>query len=196
MGPTIHAGAHSRGLHMFGPDAAVPRAILPDRFLPKRREVAMRCLPVPCSLLVLALIMGCVTGRAEARRADATPDAAASSLPPGPSGIFFGLPGEETDGRLPGAFLPAEWWHPEPAESPKPGEVTLVGRSVRRGAGSATRRPPPSLNPSPRPEHLRYWTRRPPDPRVLAQARQLYQQKLAEAQARYPNSTGWGHSHA
>lgn len=113
------------------------------------------------------------------------------------AGIFVEGPGAGESSRLRGAFLPAEWLDVgSPAEEAMPaGEIALVGRGIRRGPGTGVRRPP-LLNARPLPDPLRYWRQRPADPQVVAQARQLYRQRLAEAQERYPNAKGYQDHHA
>ncbi|MBN1205273.1 MAG: hypothetical protein JXB05_10145 [Myxococcaceae bacterium] len=96
-----------------------------------------------------------------------------------------------------GAFLPAEWWEDLPREeAPAPPEgIILAHRPVRRGAGPGVRRPPPLLSSRPPQRLAPYGIRRTVDPKVVEQTRQLYYQRLAEAQAMYPNSSGYENHH-
>lgn len=154
----------------------------------------MRCSKELLAFLSLLILASCSVRGTVAHR-DAVDPGEADSLSGGLS-TFVEWPEAGAENRLPGAFLPAECWEPMPVEVPASAEVMPVGRPVRRGVGPGLRRQPPLLNPRPPPDPLRYWTRRPPDPRVVEQARRLYWQKLAEAQARYPNSGGYQEHHA
>lgn len=145
-------------------------------------------------LLALLILVGCTASGTLVRREGADPGEATPLM--AETGIFVGWPGGGTERRLPGAFLPSAWWETTPEKLVVPGEITQVVRPLRRGAGPGTRRPPPLLNPRPSQDPLRGWARRPPDPLVVEQAQQLYRRKLAEAQARYPNSEGYQEHHA
>lgn len=95
------------------------------------------------------------------------------------------------------AILPAHCWEDAvEAGVPVADEPLLVRRPIRRGGGPGSRRPPPLLNPRPTPDQMGYWRRLPPNQRLVEQTRQLYFQRLAEAQARYPNSRGYEDHHA
>jgi len=94
------------------------------------------------------------------------------------------------------AILPAHCWEDATAAGvPIADEPLLARRPVRRG-GPGSRRPPPLLTPRSTPNELSYWRHLPPNQRLVEQTRQLYFQRLAEAQARYPNSTGYEEHHA
>jgi hypothetical protein len=99
--------------------------------------------------------------------------------------------------RLIGAFLPAEWWGDLSIdeEAAAPEGIVLTHRPVRRGSGPGVRRRPPLLSPRPPQSLAQYGIRRTVDPKVVEQTRQLYYQRLAEAQARYPNATGRQNHH-
>lgn len=91
-----------------------------------------------------------------------------------------------------GAFVAEEW-----ADSRSTEGVQVDGRrpSRRRGGGEPGRRQPPLLNPRPTPEQQQAQQRRAADLAVVLQARQLYVQRLKEAQERYPNSAGYENHH-
>jgi hypothetical protein len=110
------------------------------------------------------------------------------------AGVFVEMPGDGEE--VLGAFLPAEWWEEGAETEPSVGDIVLVRRPRPRGTGPGPRRQPPLLNPGPTPETLRYWTRRTVNPKVVEQTRRLYYQRLAEAQALYPNSSGYQNHHA
>lgn len=97
----------------------------------------------------------------------------------------------------PGAFLPAEWWENLPINEEADGseEIILAHRPVRRGPAPGVRRPPPLLSTRPPSGPAQYGVRRTVDQRVVEQTRQLYFQRLAEAQATYPNSSGYENHH-
>jgi hypothetical protein len=65
----------------------------------------------------------------------------------------------------------------------------------RRGGGEPGRRQAPLLNPRSTPEQRQAQERRAADLAVVLQARQLYVQRLKEAQERYPNSEGYENHH-
>lgn len=155
----------------------------------------MRRVQAAALLVTLNLfgMTGCA-GRTVARGDEADPGAVDSPFEG--MGFFVEWPEVGSEDRLPGAFLPAECWDLTPEAAGAPGEITQVRRPVRRGTGQGPRRQPPLLNPRPPPDPHQFWRRRPPDRRVVEQARQLYWQRLAEAQARYPNSTGYQEHHA
>ncbi len=91
-----------------------------------------------------------------------------------------------------GAFVSGEW-----VDSPSSEEPHVEGRrpARRRGGGEPGRRQPPLLNPRPTPEQKQAQERRAADLAVVLQARQLYFQRLKEAQERYPNSAGYENHH-
>lgn len=148
-------------------------------------------------LVCLALVLaGCAaTGTLAQSRNSASSQVAPDGLEG--AGIFVEGPSASESSQLRGAFLPAEWldvWSLAEEEIAA-GEIAHVGRGVRRGPGTGVRRPP-LLNARPLPDPLRYWRQRPADSQVVAQARQLYRQRLAEAQERYPNARGYQDHHA
>jgi hypothetical protein len=65
----------------------------------------------------------------------------------------------------------------------------------RRGGGEPGRRQPPLLNPRPTPEQRQAQERRAAELAVVLQARQLYFQRLKQAQEKYPNSEGYQDHH-
>jgi len=146
------------------------------------------------ALLAVAILGACATNGSVAKGMEADSHASEFSLPAG-LGVFVEWPHPGTGDGIVGAFLPSEWWEPTSEEVVAPGQVILARRPVRRGSGPGNRRQPPLLNPRPTPDQPRFWAQRPPDPRVVRQAQQLYRQRLAEAQARYPNSTGYQDHH-
>jgi len=136
---------------------------------------------------LLAVAAGCAAPAAVAPRAEAAEVVLEGTA------LFVEAVG---DGDEPsGVFLPSELWDAE-AEL-FAGDIVLAGRNWRRGGGQGTRRPPPPLlNPRPGPESLRYWARRTTaDPKAVEQTRRLYYQRLAEAQAMYPNASGYQNHH-
>ncbi len=94
-----------------------------------------------------------------------------------------------------GAFFPVEWWEDGVEASPEAAGIVQVRRPMRRGGGPGPRRPAPLLNPRPAPESVQYWMRRTVNSKLVEQTRQLYWQRLAEAQALYPNSSGYQNHH-
>ncbi len=66
---------------------------------------------------------------------------------------------------------------------------------TRRRGSPRPWRQAPLLNPRPTPEQLQVQTRRVANLKVVLQAQQLYRQRLAEAQTRYPNSPGYQEHH-
>ena len=138
------------------------------------------------SAWVLVVAAGCAAPGAVAPQEESA-GGSTEALLEGTS-VFVEVPG---DGEEPlGAFLPAEWWEEGPETESPAGDIVLVRRPVRRGTGPGQRRPPPLLNPRPTPNSVRYWQPRAVSPKVVAQTRRLYYQRLAEAQAMYPNSSG------
>ncbi|HEX5754500.1 MAG TPA: hypothetical protein VFZ09_50415 [Archangium sp.] len=72
----------------------------------------------------------------------------------------------------------------------------LSRRPPRRGGpGGPPVRRPPSLNPRPTPRQRQEMQRRAADLAAVQAARELYVQRLAEAQALYPNSQGYQDHH-
>lgn len=68
-------------------------------------------------------------------------------------------------------------------------------RPVRRSPGAGPLRRPPLLNPRPSPAQFQTRAQRNANLAVVLQARQLYQRRLKEAQATYPNSPGYENHH-
>ncbi len=95
-----------------------------------------------------------------------------------------------TDTTASGAFVCAEW-----VDAPSSDNVEGRRPSRRRGGGEPGRRQPPLLNPRPTPEQRQVQERRAADLAVVLQARQLYFQRLKEAQEKYPNSVGYENHH-
>jgi hypothetical protein len=88
----------------------------------------------------------------------------------------------------------------EPARSQDPGSGTgelLSRRPPRRGGrgGPTGSRLSPSLNSRPTPQQRLENQRRAADLAAIQAARKLYQQRLADAQAAYPNSSGYQDHH-
>jgi hypothetical protein len=88
----------------------------------------------------------------------------------------------------------------EPARSQDPGSGTgelLNRRPPRRGGrgGPTGSRLTPSLNPRPTPQQRLENQRRAADLAAIQAARKLYQQRLADAQAAFPNSSGYQEHH-
>lgn len=155
----------------------------------------MRCVKVLIASLALVIFDGCATSGAGERSEEARLHEAGPSPSDG-MGIFVEGPDARAEDQLRGVFLPAECWEAWLEEEVSAsGEITRVSRPARRGSGPGPRRPPPLLNPRPTSDQLRYWQQRPPDPRVLEQARRLYFQRLTEAEAMYPNSSGYENHH-
>jgi hypothetical protein len=96
---------------------------------------------------------------------------------------------------LPGTFLPREWELLVSSAGEDPLEGAVATRPVRRGSGAGVVRRPPLLNPRPSPAQLQARAQRTANHAVVIQARQLYQQRLKEAQAAYPNSPGYENHH-
>jgi hypothetical protein len=108
-----------------------------------------------------------------------------------------------------GAFVAAEWVDAHSsAEGVQLRAAEEVGagteganvegrRPVRRrgGGGEPGRRQPPLLNPRPTPEQRQAQERRAAEMAVVLRARQLYFQRLKEAQERYPESEGYHNHH-
>ncbi|WP_309895448.1 hypothetical protein [Archangium sp.] len=84
-----------------------------------------------------------------------------------------------------------------PAHAPEsaPGEFLSRRPPRRSGPGGPPVRRPPSLNPYPTPRQRQEMQRRAADLAALQAARKLYVQRLAEAQALYPNSLGYQDHH-
>ncbi len=147
-------------------------------------------------LVSLAVVLsGCAATGWDAQGGSGPSGEVVPSFSPGAI-VFVEGPDEKHGERLLGAFLPAEcleMWPREEAIAAR--EIVLVGRSSRRGPRGGVRQPP-LLNPRPPHDPLHDWRQRPPDPRVVEQARQLYRQRLAEAQERYLNSKGYQDHHA
>jgi hypothetical protein len=135
---------------------------------------------------LLAVAAGCAAPAAVAPRAEAAEVVLEGTA------LFVEAVGDGDES--PGTFLPSGLW--DEGAGASVAEIVLVGRNSRRGGGPGARRPPPLLNPRPGPESPRYWARRTADPKVVARTRQLYYQRLAEAQARYPNASGYQNHHA
>ena len=88
----------------------------------------------------------------------------------------------------------------EPARSQDPGVGTgelLSRRPSRRGGrgGPTGSRLSPSLNPRPTPQQRMENQRRAADLAAIQASRKLYQQRLADAQAAFPNSAGYQDHH-
>jgi hypothetical protein len=96
---------------------------------------------------------------------------------------------------LPGAFLPRQWELLVWSAGEDPLEGAVATRPVRRGPGAGAVRRPPLLNPRPSPAQVQARAQRTANLAVVLQARQLYQQRLKEAQATYPNSPGYENHH-
>lgn len=94
-----------------------------------------------------------------------------------------------------GAFLPLEWESLVWAAGTDPLEGAVATRPVRRNPGLGPVRRPPLLNPRPSPAQVQARAQRSANLAVVLQARQLYQQRLKEAQAKYPNSPGYENHH-
>ncbi|MCY0997159.1 hypothetical protein OWM54_08380 [Myxococcus sp. MISCRS1] len=110
-------------------------------------------------------------------------------------GTFVDAPSGGGDGVLPGAFLSPEWESLVWAGAASPLEGAVAMRPVRRSAGTGPLRRPPLLNPRPSPAQAQARAQRNANLAVVLQARQLYQQRLKEAQATYPNSLGYENHH-
>jgi hypothetical protein len=95
------------------------------------------------------------------------------------------VPTETTAG---GASVSSEWME---------ASANVEGRrpTRRRGGGEPGRRQPPLLNPRPTAEQRQAQERRAAELAAVLQARQLYSQRLKEAQERYPNSEGYENHH-
>jgi hypothetical protein len=148
----------------------------------------MRLTKLPWGGILLLLTLGCAS----------TPGAlGAAGLTTSSAGLGLFLEGEAKgdDGHLPGAFFPydSDSWLLDSAQEPESG--ALASRGMRRGGRAAPSRQPPLLNPRPPPAQSQQWARRAADLRVVEQARKLYRERLAEAQARYPNSDGYEDHH-
>ncbi|WP_375771153.1 hypothetical protein NR798_09720 [Archangium gephyra] len=88
----------------------------------------------------------------------------------------------------------------EPVRSQDPGSGTgelLNRRPPRRGGrgGTTGSRLTPSLNPRPTPQQRMENQRRAADLAAVQAARDLYQQRLADAQVAFPNSAGYQDHH-
>jgi hypothetical protein len=150
----------------------------------------MRKMKLLALVVALTALWGCSSSK-ELRRTEV--DGAGEEGVPAP--VFIEML-DVYGGPLAWAILPAHCWEDATeAGVPIADEPLLARRPVRRG-GAGLRRPPPLLNPRPTPNQLGYWRRLPPNQRLVEQTRQLYFQRLAEAQARYPNSTGYEEHHA
>jgi hypothetical protein len=75
------------------------------------------------------------------------------------------------------------------------GELRMRRPPRRGGPGRSLGRRPPLLNPRSPPEERLEIQRRAADLEAVHASRNLYSQRLAEAQARYPNSTGYQEHH-
>ena len=129
-----------------------------------------------CGLLVL---LACAGGTEAVRRGSAAELA---------EGTVF-VEGE------PGAFLPREWELLVESAGEDPLEGAVATRPPRRGPGIGAVRRPPLLSPRPSPAQVQARAQRMANLAVVLQARQLYQQRLKEAQATYPNSPGYENHH-
>nr|BDT30848.1 hypothetical protein MFMH1_05170 [Myxococcus sp. MH1] len=112
-----------------------------------------------------------------------------------------------TDEDTAGAFLPdeaadgtgrAEFEQPEAycaSRTDTACESAGMRLPLRRGPGARPWRRPPLLTPTPTPQQSQLQAHRLANLQVVQQARQLYAQRLKEAQARYPNSAGFQEHH-
>ncbi len=76
-------------------------------------------------------------------------------------------------------------------------EQVMARRPLRRGGRGrlGERTPPPLLNPRPTQEEIAARRRQTEEHRLIQQARERYDQALAEARARYPNHQGYQEHH-
>ncbi|WP_223758160.1 hypothetical protein [Myxococcus sp. RHSTA-1-4] len=138
---------------------------------------------------VVLLLLACAGG-AEAVREDS-----AGEVAPVEGSVFVEGATEEGDGGPPGAFLPDDWEHLVWGTDPLDGAVALRP-PVRRGGGArAVRQPPLLATPRPTPLQVQVRAQRTANHAVVLQARQTYYQRLKEAQATYPNSSGYENHH-
>jgi hypothetical protein len=133
-----------------------------------------------CGLL---LLLACAGGTEAVRHGDAV------ELEEGT--VFVAGGGDS----LPGAFLPREWELLVWAAGKEPLEGAVATRPVRRGLGAGAVRRPPLLNPRLSPAQVQARAQRTANLAVVLQARQLYQQRLKEAQVTYPKSPGYENHH-
>lgn len=140
---------------------------------------------------VVPLLLACAGG-AEAVREGATGDVASVE-----GSVFVEGATEEGDGSPSGAFLPEGWEHLVWGAGTDPLDGAVALRPpVRRGAGArAVRQPPLLATPRPTPLQAQVRAQRTANHAVVLQARQTYYQRLKEAQATYPNSSGYENHH-
>jgi hypothetical protein len=127
--------------------------------------------------------------------------------PPGAVLLVHRVQEEGTPKAGSGAFVPLEWmdgWNEEALrESGYRAEVIELDAEPamarrpprRRGPGSGVRGPPPLLNPRPTPEQMEQQRRRAADHAAVLASRQLYFQRLREAEQKYPDFVGQYHHH-
>ena len=144
---------------------------------------------LPC---VVLLLLACAGGT-EAVREGATGDWASVEQVEGST--FVEATTEEGDGSLSGAFLPEGWEHAVWGAGEDPLEGAVATRPMRRGGARSVRQSPLLATPRPTPLQAQVRTQRTANQAVVLQARQLYFQRLKEAQAKYPNSLGYENHH-
>ncbi len=147
----------------------------------------MRFVPV----CVVVLLLACAGG------AEAVRERSAGDVAPVEGGIFVAEATEDDDGGPSGAILPEGWeelvWGA--GTDPLDGAVA-VRPPVRRGGGARAVRQPPLLAPArPTPLQAQVRAQQAANRAVVLQARQAYVQRLKEAQAKYPNSSGYENHH-
>ncbi len=149
-------------------------------------------------LLLAVLAWSCAASPSRALMAEG----AREGPPPGASLLVYRA--LEEDAGVGAAFLPATALEglgetlgaAGYATTPVEVEPAMARRPSRRGGPLLRRPPPPLLNPAPPPWSPQAY-RWPPEQvqRVREQARQLYFQRLKEAQARYPKHHGYHQHH-
>lgn len=138
--------------------------------------------------MLLVLLLGCASG-SEGARGRGSSDVLDADV------SYVELPPEESMEARAGAFLPVDWEQQVRGGVVDPLEGAMATRPVRRAPGGGPFRRPPLLNPRPTPLQVQVRARRTVDATVVVQARQLYLQRLKEAQATYPNSAGYENHH-